>query len=66
MADDTTIDLDTRLWPPSLVACRKGVSIDAVQQAARRLGIQVEKTPTRRDAISFRDVVRLSKHFDSQ
>jgi hypothetical protein len=64
--DDTSIDLDTPLVLPTLVAYRKRVSADAVMDAAARLGIEFTRYPTGRRLMSLRDAQKISKHFDSR
>jgi hypothetical protein len=57
-------DLDTAVLSPAQLATRKGVSVDAVEAAARRLGIEFERTPGRQRRMSLRVAQRLSDYFD--
>ena len=61
---DPVFNLDAPLLSPTLIAARKGVSVEAVESAAKRLGVQYTRNAANRRLLSLRDAQKISKHFD--
>lgn len=66
LEDATRIDGDTFLVSPPAVARSLRVSVDAVEQAARKLGTKFRAAPTGRREMSFRHAQKISKHFEDR